>query len=171
MGEAAAGRRRSCRRYDIPVTPKTVLSHAEVQNNLGIKQRGKWDISRLAVDPSMNGAKACGDLLRASVAAVLVGKSDERQCEDRADQYDDCCTQPHALRLIGRHLSQHRRTLARTKLELPAAVGGEGGGVAGSRSMTREPPSSPRLARASIFATEHPVRTIDFPNVNCRRKS
>ncbi len=60
-----------CRRYDIPVTPKTVLSHAEVQANLGIKQRGKWDISRLAFDPSINGAKACGDLLRASVAALL----------------------------------------------------------------------------------------------------
>lgn len=60
-----------CRRYDIPVSPKTVLSHAEVQNNLGIKQRGKWDISRLAFDPSVKGAKACGDLLRSAVAALL----------------------------------------------------------------------------------------------------
>lgn len=60
-----------CRRYDIPVTPKTVLSHAEVQTNLGIKQRGKWDISRLAFDPSIKGAKACGDRLRAAVAALL----------------------------------------------------------------------------------------------------
>lgn len=60
-----------CRRYSIPVTPKTVLSHAEVQANLGIQQRGKWDIARLAFDPSVKGAKACGDLLRAKVAELL----------------------------------------------------------------------------------------------------
>lgn len=60
-----------CRRYGIPVTPKTVLSHAEVEKNLGIKQRQKWDISRLAFDPSLVGAKACGDAMRAAVAAKL----------------------------------------------------------------------------------------------------
>lgn len=60
-----------CRRYEIPVTPKSVLSHAEVQPNLGIKQRGKWDFTRLAFDPSVKGAKACGDLLRDGVAAIL----------------------------------------------------------------------------------------------------
>jgi len=60
-----------CRRYAIPVTPKTVLSHAEVQETLGIKQRGKWDISRLAFDPSIVGAKACGDLFRAATARLL----------------------------------------------------------------------------------------------------
>ncbi|TCR60927.1 peptidoglycan-binding protein [Bosea sp. BK604] len=60
-----------CRRYGIPVTPKTVLSHAEVQANLGIKQKGKWDIARLAFDPSIVGAAACGDLLRRQVQAVL----------------------------------------------------------------------------------------------------
>lgn len=60
-----------CRRYGVPVTPKTVLSHAEVQSNLGIKQRGKWDIARLAFDPSMVGAKACGEAMRAMVEARL----------------------------------------------------------------------------------------------------
>lgn len=60
-----------CRQYRIQVTPKTVLSHAEVQANLGIAQRQKWDIARLAFDPSIKGAKACGDLLRATVAAKL----------------------------------------------------------------------------------------------------
>ncbi|HEV7258917.1 MAG TPA: peptidoglycan-binding protein [Bosea sp. (in: a-proteobacteria)] len=53
-----------CRRYSIPATPKTVLSHAEVQGTLGIKQRGKWDISRLAFDPTVVGARACGDIFR-----------------------------------------------------------------------------------------------------------
>lgn len=60
-----------CRRYEIPVTPKTVLSHAEVQTNLDIKQRGKWDIARLAFDHSLVGAKSCGDAMRALVAARL----------------------------------------------------------------------------------------------------
>jgi len=60
-----------CRRYGIPVTPKTVLSHAEVQTNLGIKQKGKWDISRVPPIPSLVGAKACGDALRAAVADLI----------------------------------------------------------------------------------------------------
>lgn len=60
-----------CRRYGIPVTDKTVLTHAEVQNNLGIPQRGKWDVTRLAFDPSVVGAKACGDKMRAEVRAKL----------------------------------------------------------------------------------------------------
>jgi hypothetical protein len=32
-----------CRRYGIPVTPKTVLNHGEVEANLGRPQRSKWD--------------------------------------------------------------------------------------------------------------------------------
>lgn len=32
-----------CRAYGIPVTPRTVLGHGEVQVNLGIEQSGKWD--------------------------------------------------------------------------------------------------------------------------------
>lgn len=60
-----------CRRYGIPITPKTVLSHAEIQGTLGIAQRGKWDITRLAFDPSVKGAKACGDLFRGRAAALM----------------------------------------------------------------------------------------------------
>ena len=60
-----------CRRYSIPVTPRTVLSHAEVQVNLGIAQRGKWDIARVVPAPDLVGAKACGDALRAAVSAHL----------------------------------------------------------------------------------------------------
>lgn len=60
-----------CRRYSIPVTPQTVLSHAEVQSALGIKQRGKWDISRLAFDPTLIGAKACGGQFRSSTSSLL----------------------------------------------------------------------------------------------------
>jgi hypothetical protein len=60
-----------CERYKIAVTPKTVLTHAEVQANLGIKQRNKWDISRLPFDLKVVGAKAVGDKLRAEVSAAL----------------------------------------------------------------------------------------------------
>lgn len=63
-----------CEFYGIPVTPKTVLSHAEVQANLNIKQRGKWDFTRLAFDLSVRGAKACGDKARREVQAALSGR-------------------------------------------------------------------------------------------------
>lgn len=60
-----------CTFYKIPVTQRNVLSHAEVQKTLGIRQAGKWDFSRLAFDPSVKGARACGDRMRAEVAAKM----------------------------------------------------------------------------------------------------
>jgi hypothetical protein len=68
-----AGIAQLCQFYKIPVTPQTVLSHAEVQGTLGIKQAGKWDFTHLPFDPSVVGAKACGDKMRAEVAAKLKG--------------------------------------------------------------------------------------------------
>lgn len=62
-----------CDHYSIPVTPKTVLSHAEVQGTLGIPQRGKWDYTRLPFDPDTIGAVPVGNKLRAAVSAVLKG--------------------------------------------------------------------------------------------------
>lgn len=60
-----------CEEYDIGVGPKTLLSHAEVQQNLGIKQRGKWDISRLPSAPNLRGAKAVGEYVRGMVEGIL----------------------------------------------------------------------------------------------------
>lgn len=60
-----------CKRYNIPVTPKTVLSHAEVQANLGIRQRFKWDVTILPFDRSFDTARECGDRFRAEVAAKM----------------------------------------------------------------------------------------------------
>lgn len=60
-----------CRQYDIPVSRKTVLTHAEVQPTLGITQRGKWDVTWL---PGMSGPGApvaVGDMLRARILAEL----------------------------------------------------------------------------------------------------
>lgn len=56
------------RQYRIPITPETILTHAEVQPILGIKQRGKWDITWL---PGMNAPGdpiAVGNKLRALIA-------------------------------------------------------------------------------------------------------
>lgn len=67
---------RLCKKYRIPVTPTTVLTHAEVQANLGIKQRNKWDISALAFRPDLKGAKEVGDELRAEVSRRVGGRRD-----------------------------------------------------------------------------------------------
>ena len=61
------------RRYSIPVTPKAILFHAEVQGTLGIAQRNKWDVIRLPFDPSVTGAKAVGDKLRREVTKAMSG--------------------------------------------------------------------------------------------------
>ncbi len=61
--------------YKIPIGPKTILFHAEVQANLGIAQRNKWDVIRLPFDPTVSGAKAVGDKLRREVAALLAGEA------------------------------------------------------------------------------------------------
>lgn len=60
-----------CRRYSINPAATTVLSHAEVQGTLGIKQKGKWDIARLPFEPALIGAKAIGDQFRAATRALL----------------------------------------------------------------------------------------------------
>lgn len=60
-----------CRRYDIPVTRKTVLSHAEVQPTLGIKQRGKWDVAWLPGMVAVGDPVVIGDRIRADVLALM----------------------------------------------------------------------------------------------------
>ena len=62
-----------CQRYQIPVTPRTVLSHAEVQNTLGVKQNGKWDFTIIPFMPHVKGARPCGDEMRRRVTAYLQG--------------------------------------------------------------------------------------------------
>ncbi|TDR93179.1 N-acetylmuramoyl-L-alanine amidase [Enterovirga rhinocerotis] len=56
--------------YHILVTPTRILTHAEVEPNLGIPQ-DKWDITRLPFDPKTVGHKAVGDMMRKAVAARL----------------------------------------------------------------------------------------------------
>jgi hypothetical protein len=77
------------RRYAILVTPTTILTHAEVQPNLNIPQRGKWDITRLPFDPTIQGHKQVGDRLRREVARAL----------DQADTAPDTMPTDPALKL------------------------------------------------------------------------
>jgi len=60
-----------CDKYNIPVTPETTLTHAEVEPVLGIKQAGKWDITVLPFDLTVKGHKAVGDKLRREIQALM----------------------------------------------------------------------------------------------------
>ena len=61
-----------CIFFGIEVTPQTVMTHAEVQSNLGIKQKNKWDVTRLAFDPNgPKGAKQIGDMMRKQIQAEI----------------------------------------------------------------------------------------------------
>lgn len=57
------------RKYGIPVTRTTILTHAEVQPTLGVMQRGKWDIRCLPGDKKIRPAVEVGDILREKIAA------------------------------------------------------------------------------------------------------
>jgi len=54
-----------CRAFDIKPSPWTTLTHAEVQTNINIRQKGKWDIRCLPENhKQLLSEKAAGDLLR-----------------------------------------------------------------------------------------------------------
>lgn len=58
------------RRYGIAIGRKTVLSHAEVERTLGVKQRGKWDIVVLPGMDAPQDAIEVGDTLREMTKAA-----------------------------------------------------------------------------------------------------
>lgn len=60
-----------CKRYDIPVTRGTVLTHAEVQGTLGIKQKNKWDITWLPGMAEPQPPVFVGDILRSKVSGYV----------------------------------------------------------------------------------------------------
>jgi len=60
-----------CIAYDIPVTRWSVLTHAEVQPTLGIKQNRKWDISVLPGMPAPGDPIAVGDRIREMIARIV----------------------------------------------------------------------------------------------------
>lgn len=62
---------RLCIKYGISVTRWNVLTHAEVQNALGIAQRGKWDITWLPGMDAPGPAIEVGDRLRRMISAEV----------------------------------------------------------------------------------------------------
>lgn len=58
-------------KYNILITPTKVLTHAEVEPNLGVPQDGKWDITRLSFNPKLKGYRDIGNEMRAQVASLL----------------------------------------------------------------------------------------------------
>lgn len=60
-----------CRKWKISVTRETVLTHAEVQPTLGIKQRGKWDIAWIPGMAVPDDPLIVGDRLRKLISARL----------------------------------------------------------------------------------------------------
>lgn len=73
--------------YKILVTPVTILTHAEVETNLGKKQRNKWDIVRLAFDLEPKGAKEVGERMRSEIAAHMDGAVPEIEHRDIDDEF------------------------------------------------------------------------------------
>ena len=57
--------------YGIEVTPQTVLTHAEVQPTLGIKQKNKWDITWLPGMDKPQDPRKVGDVLRKMIIKEL----------------------------------------------------------------------------------------------------
>jgi hypothetical protein len=53
-----------CKEFDIPVTKWSTLSHAEIEQTLGIKQNNKWDYMVLPGDSSVRNAVVIGNILR-----------------------------------------------------------------------------------------------------------
>lgn len=65
-----------CQEYQIPVNGRHVLSHAEVEQTLGVEQRNKWDFD---YDPrrrrKARNPVSIGDGLRKELLALLGGKA------------------------------------------------------------------------------------------------
>lgn len=66
----AVGAAEMCKKYNIAVTPQTVLQHGEVEENCGKPQDGKWDICKLPWQPSWSKYQV-GDAFRTEVSRRL----------------------------------------------------------------------------------------------------
>ena len=59
-------------KYRIPITPRTILTHAEVQGTLGVTQRGKWDVMWLPGMTQPGHPETVGNLLRERVRLATI---------------------------------------------------------------------------------------------------
>lgn len=63
-----------CARYGLTASRETVLTHAEVQPSLGIRQNGKWDIRIISGIDRPGDAIEIGYRLREMIAAEMRGQ-------------------------------------------------------------------------------------------------
>lgn len=63
-----------CMTYDIKVTRKTVLTHAEVQKELGVQQNAKWDITWLPMMEEPSDPTMVGDSIRLMIKDRIAAK-------------------------------------------------------------------------------------------------
>jgi len=61
-----------CATYGIPVTPRTVLTHAEVPVTLGVAQQGKWDVTFLPGMHAPDDPLVVGDTIRSMIQRELI---------------------------------------------------------------------------------------------------
>lgn len=71
-------------KYKIPVTRETILSHAEVQPTLKIKQRGKWDIAWLPGMKAPGDPVEVGDKIRWMIKAPATAPKNAAQAQKPA---------------------------------------------------------------------------------------
>ena len=71
-----------CVEYDIPLTRETVLTHAEVEPTLGVRQNGKWDITWLPGMARVGDAVEVGDRIREEIRRHLASnvRREPRRC-------------------------------------------------------------------------------------------
>lgn len=72
ISELARETARLCKQYDIPVSPWSTQSHAEVQPTLGIKQKNKWDITWVPGMTAPGDPMTVGNCLRDLVRGELL---------------------------------------------------------------------------------------------------
>lgn len=94
-----------CHKYDIAVTDKTVLSHAEVEKNLGARQNGKWDIAVLP-HAGLRGAKICGDYMRDRVRHYLNARTIPNIPFSMADLVEDAAMEGRSSSTIKAQIGQ-----------------------------------------------------------------
>lgn len=90
-----------CVKYEIPVTRATVLTHAEVQPTLGVRQKQKWDIRWLPGMAHPIGAIEAGDILRAKISAHMPDVAFLHQNLKRGSFNDDVALLQKLLRENG----------------------------------------------------------------------
>ena len=61
-----------CETYQIPVSPYSVLTHAEVEPKLGVKQRSKWDITWLPDMTAPGEPIEVGNRLRSVITSARI---------------------------------------------------------------------------------------------------